>query len=158
MLIALASVKHSPGVTTTALGLASGWPNRLLLAECDPAGADIPSWLGLPAAGGLVDALLELRRSKADPANVLWQQALPLDADGRLRLLSGVDDPAQAAAIEPMWPLLAEQLTALSKDASEPVDVMMDCGRLTERGSPWPLLHAADIVAIVLRPTVASSG
>jgi Flp pilus assembly CpaE family ATPase len=155
MLIALASVKHAPGVTTTALGLASAWPNRTLLAECDPAGADIPSWLQLPAAGGLVDALLELRRSTADSTNMLWQQALSLETAGRLRLLSGVDDPVQAAAIESIWPLLAQRLTAMSHAPLEPVDVIMDCGRLTERGSPWPLLDAADIVGIVLRPTVA---
>ena len=156
MLLGLASVKHAPGVTTTALGLASAWPNRLLLAECDPAGADIPSWLQLPAAGGLVDALLELRRSTtADAANVLWQQALSLDSAGWLRLLSGVDDPVQAAAVESMWPLLAQRLTALSNDGPEPADVIMDCGRFNERGSPWPLLEAADIVGIALRPTVA---
>jgi Flp pilus assembly CpaE family ATPase len=155
MLIALASAKHAPGATTTALGLASAWPNRLLLAECDPAGADIPSWLQLPAAGGLVDALLELRRSTNKSPNVLWQQALSLDSDGRLRLLSGVDDPMQAAAVESMWPLLGQQLTALSNDPQEPADVIMDCGRLTERGSPWPLLEAADIVGVVLQPTVA---
>jgi Flp pilus assembly CpaE family ATPase len=155
MLVGLVSVKHAPGATTTALGLASAWPNRMLLAECDPAGADIPSWLQLSAAGGLVDALLELRRSTADSANVLWQQALSLDADGRLRLLSGVDDPVQAAAVESMWPLLAQQLTALSIEPQQSVDVIMDCGRLTERGSPWPLLEAADIVGVVLRPTVA---
>jgi Flp pilus assembly CpaE family ATPase len=155
MLVGLASVKHAPGVTTTALGLASAWPNRLLLAECDPAGADIPSWLQLPAAGGLVDALLELRRSTANLPNVLWQQALSLDADDRLRLLSGVDDPVQAAAVESLWPLLAQRLAALSNDLKDPVDVIVDCGRLTERGTPWPLLEAADIVGVVLRPTVA---
>ena len=127
----------------------------MLLAECDPAGADIPSWLQLPAAGGLVDALLELRRSTDGSENVLWQQALSLDSDGRLRLLSGVDDPVQAAAVESMWPLLAQRLTALSNDPQEPVDVIMDCGRLTARGSPWPLLESADIVGMVLRPTVA---
>ena len=33
--------------------------------------------------------------------------------------------------------------------------MIMDCGRFTERGSPWPLLEAADIVGVVLRPTVA---
>ena len=156
MLVGLASVKHAPGATTTALGLASAWPNRLLLAECDPAGADIPSWLQLPAAGGLVDALLELRRSTANPPNLLWQQALSLDSDGRLRLLSGVDDPVQAAAVESLWPLLAQRLAALSNDPEEPADVIMDCGRLTERGSPWPLLEAADMVGVVLRPTVAA--
>ena len=44
--VALTSAKGSPGVTTTALGLATAWPSvhpnrRVLLAEVDPAGGDI---------------------------------------------------------------------------------------------------------------------
>jgi Flp pilus assembly CpaE family ATPase len=155
MLIALASAKHAPGVTTTALGLASAWPSRMLLVEADPAGGDLAAWLQLPAGGGLVDALLELRRTTTNPAGVLWQQALPLDTDGRFRLLTGVDDPVQAAAVAGMWPLFADQLNGLSDDRHAPVDVIVDCGRLSETGSPWPLLHAADVFGIVVRPTVA---
>ena len=48
-LIALASVKSSPGVTTAALALASMWKNaeRRLLVEADPGGGDLGLWLGL---------------------------------------------------------------------------------------------------------------
>lgn len=155
MLIALASVKHAPGVTTTALGLASAWPHPVLLAECDPAGADLPAWLARPAAGGLLDGLLELRRTDRRTARTLWQQALSLDDDGGLRLLSGLDDLSQAAAVEGMWPLLAPQLTWVSDEDGHPVDVLLDCGRLADRSTPWPLLETADVAAIVLRPTVA---
>ena len=50
-LIALASVKGSPGVTTTCLVLAAAWPGqRRLIIEADPAGGDLGPWLGLPPA------------------------------------------------------------------------------------------------------------
>src|SRR6266566_1751510 len=53
-LIALASVKGSPGVTTTCLALAAAWPGkRRLVIEADPAGGDLGPWLGLPPAPGL---------------------------------------------------------------------------------------------------------
>ena len=52
-LIALASVKGSPGVTTTCLALAAAWPaRRRLVIEADPAGGDLGPWLGLPRAPG----------------------------------------------------------------------------------------------------------
>ena len=54
MMTVLASLEHAPGVTTSTLGLATAWPRPLLLAECDPAGGDLSSWLRLPSAGGLV--------------------------------------------------------------------------------------------------------
>jgi hypothetical protein len=37
-LIVLASASGSPGVTTTALGLALTWPRPVLLVEADPTG------------------------------------------------------------------------------------------------------------------------
>ena len=40
-LIAIASDKGAPGVTTSALALAAVWPRPVLLAECDPSGGDL---------------------------------------------------------------------------------------------------------------------
>ena len=42
-LVALCSLKGSPGVTTAALGLAAGWPSaeQPVVVECDPAGGDL---------------------------------------------------------------------------------------------------------------------
>ena len=37
-LIVLTSASGSPGVTTTALGLALGWPRPAVLVEADPTG------------------------------------------------------------------------------------------------------------------------
>src|SRR3954466_96920 len=41
MLIALASVKGSPGVTSTALAIAAVWPRPVVLLEADPTGGDL---------------------------------------------------------------------------------------------------------------------
>ena len=49
-LIAIASDKGAPGVTTAALALAAVWPRPVLLAECDPAGGDLV--YRFPALGG----------------------------------------------------------------------------------------------------------
>ena len=49
-LIAIASDKGAPGVTTAALALAAVWPRPVLLAECDPAGGDLV--YRFPAVGG----------------------------------------------------------------------------------------------------------
>src|SRR6201990_669347 len=49
-LIAIASDKGAPGVTTAALALAAVWPRPVLLAECDPAGGDLV--YRLPAGDG----------------------------------------------------------------------------------------------------------
>ena len=42
-LVALASLKSSPGTTTAALALCQVWPRarRVILIEADPAGGDI---------------------------------------------------------------------------------------------------------------------
>lgn len=155
MLIALTSAKHAPGVTTSVLGLASAWPVPVLLAECDAAGADLSSWLGQPAGVGLVDALLELRRTAQPPPDLLWQAAAQLNAGGSLRLLPGLDDPSQAQAVDAMWPLLATALTGVTDESGGPVDVLVDAGRLSDRHVAWPVLAAADVVAIVVRPDLA---
>src|SRR5260370_41332100 len=70
-LIVMASVKSSPGVTTTALALAAAWPapQRLLL-EADPAGGDLGPWLGLPPSPGLVGLAPAARHNHDD--GTIW--------------------------------------------------------------------------------------
>ena len=52
-LVALASAKGSPGVTTAATVLAALWPRSVLLAECDPAGSDLVVRMTAPGGGAL---------------------------------------------------------------------------------------------------------
>src|SRR5260221_13270976 len=76
-LIAQASVKGSPGVTTTCFALAAAWPaQRRLVIEADPAGGDLGPWLGLPPAPGLTRLAAAAR---ADPTSDLaWHPACEL--------------------------------------------------------------------------------
>ncbi len=56
MLIAVCSLKGSPGVTTWALALAACWPRpaSAVLVECDPSGGSLAARFGLAPAPGLV--------------------------------------------------------------------------------------------------------
>ena len=53
-MVALASAKGAPGVTTTAVALGAVWPRRVLVAECDPAGGDLAARFRLPPEPNLV--------------------------------------------------------------------------------------------------------
>ena len=49
MLVAVCSVKGSPGVTTFCMALAAQWPaqTRCVLLECDPSGGDLATRFAL---------------------------------------------------------------------------------------------------------------
>lgn len=160
---ALVSVK-SAGVTTAALGLSLASRNPTLLAECDPAGGTIRAGL----LGGKVDAGVGLyhlaRAERTGPealahafASHLWH----LDEAGHRKLLPGLTDPAQAAALARTWPALADVLHVMAQQAGH--DVFIDGGRLVmEAGrfhpvfTPAPLLYRADLVLLVVRGTEQS--
>jgi len=148
-LIALASAKGSPGVTTATLALATVWPQPpVLIAECDPAGGDIlPGYLRgqVEADRGLYQLVLADRRRGLDSA--LPEHLLALD-DGRVELLPGITGPGQAGSVSPLWDRLGAVLTAREGT------VLADCGRLTAPHAATPLLRHADVVAVLLRPTL----
>lgn len=151
-LLALTSAKGSPGVTTAALALATVWPRRVVVAECDPAGGDIVAGYlqaHTAASDGLLALAMGLRRGRAD----LDAHAVALDPDGRRLLLPGLRDPAQAATVTPLWPRLADVFAGLDT-AELPTDVLADCGRLDPVGSSDALLARADLVLLVLWPTL----
>ena len=150
-LYALVSPGGSPGVTTTALTLSLGWPGQVIVAECDPSGGDILAGLfagHLPARNGLLALAMESGQSPDAAAAALWPQLIELDDERGRLLLAGMSDPRQGTALAPAWPVLAATL------AAQPADVIADCGRLDARGGPEPVLTAARLVALVLRPTL----
>ncbi len=158
-LIALTGAK-SAGITTSALALTATWPGPLLLTECDPAGGDVAAGLlrGAEAGPGLLELALATRRGLTQ--DQFWEHTTALSGDGTLRLLAGLSDPAQHATLSPAWPLLTRMLRALSPLGSpaegkpNDVDVLADCGRFAA-GTPYGLLAAADLVLLVLRPTLS---
>src|SRR5688500_15940947 len=107
---ALVSAK-SCGVTTAALALTLASKRPSLLAECDPAGGTIRAGFlqGEVSAGFGLYHLAAAERTGPDAlaqavASHLWS----MDEAGHRKLLPGMTDPAQAAALGRTWPALSE--------------------------------------------------
>lgn len=151
MLIALASVKSSPGVSTTALALAGFWPGhrQVQLVEVDPAGGDIRSWYQVPGEPGLAGLATGARHS-SDPGLLAGHMA---ELPGGLRVVTAPEGPDQArAAIELLVRDGAGLLRALS--ATLPATIL-DLGRL-DAGSPAVgILPHADVLLLLARPSLA---
>ncbi len=150
-LYALVSAGGAPGVTTSALALALGWPTQVIIAECDPSGGDILAGLfagHLPAVSGLLPLAVAAGRSPDAAARALWDQLIDLDDERSRLLLAGISDPRQQAALAPSWPALAAALAGVT------ADVIADCGRLDAAPAVEPVLTAASLVALVLRPSL----
>jgi hypothetical protein len=149
---ALVSGGGSPGVTTAALALALTWPTEAIVAECDPGGGDILAGLlgaRAPTARGLTEHAIEAGRDRHSAAIGLGAQLVPLDGARGRAVLPGLTDPRQAVGLAPAWPAVAASLTA------QRADVIADCGRLDAgAGQPMAVIGAAQIVALVLRPTL----
>ncbi|MDQ0847647.1 hypothetical protein [Streptomyces sp. V1I6] len=160
---ALVSAK-SCGVTTAALALTLASKRPSLLAECDPAGGTLRAGFlqGEVGAGLGLYHLAAAERTGPDAlaqafAHHLW----PMDEAGHRKVLPGLTDPAQAAALGRTWPALSDVLHVLAEEAG--YDVFIDAGRLAlESGhlhpvlTPAPLLHQADLVLLVVRGTEQS--
>jgi hypothetical protein len=145
--IALASASGSPGVTTTALGMALLWPRPVLLVEADPTGGS-----GLLAGyfrgtreygGGLVELALTsdgLSDALADASHTIEGTAVSF--------VPGTRSHTQASALRDVWQPLSAELAELETAGQ---DVLIDVGRLGLQGSPGPLLVNADLTLLVTR-------
>ncbi len=153
-IIALVSAGGSPGVTTTALGLALSWPRDVVLADCDrhPSQAVLAGYLrGLPAVGrGLPTLAQGYRAQEAGTTQLLMDLTLPLDEDPARarRFLPGFTHPGSALLFERFWPRLAAQLADLQ---ALNTDVIVDCGRLDADGLPDALAERAHTVLVLTR-------
>lgn len=145
--IALTSASGSPGVTTTTLGLAMGWPRPVLVVEADPTGgsAILAGYLrGHTEPGaGLVDLVL----SPMGLADALPHIVRPIPGTP-ISYVAGTRTHQQAAALRDHWAPLSTVLAGLEETAQ---DVLVDAGRLGLVGSPEPLLTVADVTLMVVR-------
>lgn len=149
-LIALASVSGSPGVTTTALGLALAWPRPVLLVEADPTGGSgiLPGYLrGTREYDG---GLLELALTAESLPDALAQVARPIE-NTSVSYVAGTRSHTQAGALREIWQPLGEVLRDLESTGQ---DVIVDAGRLGMVGSPDPLLSEADLTLLLTRTTL----
>ena len=140
MLIALASVKGSPGVTSTALALAAVWPRPVVLLEADPAGGDL-AYRCRAAHGGTVSAnrgLLRLAaavRGGTPSPDVVFDESQLLACG--VNLIQGVTSSAQARGLAALWQTIGQACTTAE------VDVIADLGRLDRASVVMPLAQAA---------------
>jgi hypothetical protein len=147
--IVLASASGSPGVTTSALGLALTWPRPVLLVEADPTGGSAVLagyFRGISAhTAGLLDLAWAHREGLLEDA--LAELPMPIP-DSSASLLPGVRAHTQARSLAALWEPLAAALKRLDRTGR---DVIIDAGRLGLTGSPEPLIYAADLMLLVMR-------
>jgi hypothetical protein len=131
--------------------LAAGlcWADPVLVAECDPAGSatrvELLAGQGI-TSGGLLDAVVDV--NKEHDSDALWRHVVPVGRGERCLLLPGLTDPQHAVQLDGAWGTVVQMLTAA------PIDVIADVGRVGGRDAPYPLLTGADLVVMVLRPTL----
>jgi hypothetical protein len=147
MLIAVVSLKGSPGVTTFCVALAARWPvaARVLLVEADPSGGDVATRFSLAATPGLPSLAVAARRS-SDP-DLVWRhtQVLP----GGLPVVTAPPDADRAQAA---LSALATDPALLRSAADDPRAVVIaDCGRIDHRSAAMPILRCADIMVLLTR-------
>ncbi len=156
--LALASAKGSPGVTTLAHRLADvlsrhqrrldpGDRRPVVVVEADPAGGDLAARRGLAGTPGLASLALAARRSLDGDTVLAHCQQL-----GSVSVLAGVAGARQGAVVAPVLPGVLDSLAELG------AIVLLDAGRLgppPENADSF-LLGRADVVALVMRaPTEA---
>lgn len=145
-LVAIASAKGSPGVTTTTLALGALWPRQVLVVECDTSGADIPLRMA-GESGGVLDpdrGLLSLAAAgrKGLHPNLVLSHTQRMQ--GGTEVLVGARVPEQTAGMSGLWPVLGPAL-----DSIEGYDVLADCGRVASGSVQLPVLRAARLLVLV---------
>ena len=149
--ITLVSASGSPGVTTTAVGLAMTWPRPVLLVEADPTGGSgilAGYFRGLRDHRGLVDLVMAHRSG-------LLADALPrivLRVDGTdVSILVGSKSHDQAPGLSRLWEPLAGVLLDVSAAGQ---DVLVDAGRLGLASWPRPLAAHSDLTVLMSRSSL----
>lgn len=152
-LITVMSAKGAPGATTTAMLLATLWPEASILVDADPLGGDVglrlPTEKGQPfdLERGLM-SLLPVARRGLLPEMVAQHAQTAL---GGQPVVCGMPGPEQSAAVTPLWPALADAFARVP-DA----DVVADAGQVHLKAPHLSLVERSDVLLLVYRPTVGS--
>ncbi len=149
--VAIASVKGAPGVTTLSCLVAASWPEErdVVLVESDPSGGDLAARFHLSTKRGWSSFAAACRRLDGTESIGSHLQQLP----GGLDVLIGtnaIDKAGSAAVIDSL-------LSGADAPGGGSRDVIADLGRLFPgaRGAePW--LERSTVVAVVLRRDAAS--
>ncbi|HQZ85661.1 MAG TPA: hypothetical protein PLB21_08570 [Actinomycetota bacterium] len=152
-LIVLFSANGSPGVSTSALGLAMAWPRPSILADTDPTGARAVAagyFHGgqLPTDDSIVDLAIAHRQGTLVEDLPRMLMRIP---NTHIQLLNGPVRHNQARSLDSVWEPLAGVFKSLERNGQ---DVIVDAGRLGLEGSPYKLLAAADLALLVTHSTL----
>jgi hypothetical protein len=141
-IVALGSVKGSPGVTTTVLALAAVWPTSrgLVVAELDPDGGVLAVRRELGLEPGLVTLATTLRRGGDATAHTQ-----PLGANVRA-IVAPPSAEQTLVALGVAGDRLWRALDTLGDD------LLVDCGRLTTTSPVIPIARRAATTFVVARP------
>lgn len=151
-MVAVASAKGSPGVTTAAMLFAALWPRPSVMVECDPSGGDValrmPAFDGEPLDpnSGLLNLVAAGRKS-------LYPELVSQHAEqivGGLDVITGMTAPEQAAGLG-QWGQLGVLFANLPG-----TDAVVDLGRIGAETPQNALLASASAV-VMLVDTVPSS-
>lgn len=153
MLIALGSLKASPGVTTTAAAIAAMWPaagcGEPVLLEADARGGDLAARFSLSQEPGLASLSVAARRSGELSVLAEHVQQLP----GGLKAVLAPPPAENATAAMRM-------LTDKGQDCPRTVTgqqdltVIADLGDLAADGYGWAVAKAAQVLLLVVRPVL----
>lgn len=150
------SAGGSPGVTTTALGLALSWPRPVMVIDADPhpsqsvlagllAGRTEPS----TDLGDFAEAV----RSGEISADLLSAIAIPLPGVTHASFVPGFRNPKAPALFSSALPALISQAERLSDSGT---DIFFDLGRLDVTNSFAQIFAAADACYLVTRSNLPS--
>lgn len=152
MLIAVCSLKGSPGATTWSVAMAAGWPapGVPVLVECDPSGGSLAARFGLPAAPGLASLTAAARQDPS--ADLLWRHTQQLT--DRLPLVVAPPGADYArAALTTMIDARRGSVSVLRAACARPGAVVIaDCGRLDGASCAVTVAREADRVLLLVRP------
>lgn len=144
VLIAIGSVKGSPGATSLAVGLAARWPTTgAVVVEADPAGGDLAFRFGHHREPGLSELAADTRGGHAGRDLSAYTQRLALGVDVVLA-------PAEREAAQALT-LLTGAGQRLLRAAAADRAVLVDVGRLGWDSPTLPLACAADVLLVVTR-------
>jgi MinD-like ATPase involved in chromosome partitioning or flagellar assembly len=145
-LLAIASAKGSPGVTTSAMLFAALWPRPSILVECDPSGGDVA--LRMPGADGEpLDSNPGLLNLVAAGRKSLYADLVSQHTEkivGGLDVLTGMTTPEQAAGLG-QWNALGVLFAELPG-----TDTVVDLGRIGAETPQNAILASASAVVLVV--------
>jgi hypothetical protein len=151
MLVAVCSLKGSPGVTTFCVALAAHWPtqDRCLLLECDPSGGDLATRFSLVSSPGLVSLAAATRRGSEPDMLWLHTQELP----GGLPVVAA--PPGADHALAALVALASKSSAGVSvlRMAAGATDmtVIADCGRVDPTSAVLPIVQSANAMVLLTR-------